>query len=207
MPRELHVGTFFLFGALALFVIVSVSAPTWSTLGFLKVNYNANGSNIQLVFGTLGYCVREPTITHCSNSHVGYDIAQLIASAGGQPFSSSTASTLNNLSKALVLHPIAAGITGLALLVALGAHRIGFIFASLIATVGWIVAVLALILDFVAFTIARRHINNTNIAGTNAEYSIAIWLTLAGYIMLFLGSITVWFGCFRERRMKSRYGY
>jgi len=207
MSSGFHVGTLFLFAGVSLLVIASVSAPVWHTMGFLKVNYSVGGSPIELVFGIFGYCVRGSTRTLCTSRHIGYNIAEIISSVGGQPFSSSTTTTLNNLTKGLILHPIGAGIAGIAFLVALGAHRIGFLFSSLIAAVAWIVVAVALVFDFVAFSITRRHVNNIKVAGTHATYGIAIWLTLGACVVLFLGAVTVCCGCFTDRRRKNRSRY
>jgi len=207
MSSGFHVGTFLLFAAVSLLVIISISAPVWHTIGFLKVSYTVDGTPLQFIFGTFGYCVRGPTGTLCSARHIGYDIAQLISSIGGQSFGSGTTTTLNNLTKTLILHPIAAGIAGIAFLIALCAHRIGFVFASLIASVAWIVVVVALILDFVAFSIVLRHVNDLKVAGAHATYGIAIWLTVAAFVALFLGAVTVCCGCFTDRRRKSRTRY
>ncbi|KAF9505212.1 hypothetical protein BS47DRAFT_563719 [Hydnum rufescens UP504] len=207
MSSGFHVGTLLLFAAASLLVIASVSAPLWHTMGFLKVNYRVGGSPIELVFGTFGYCVRGPTETLCTSRHIGYNIAEIISSVGGQPFSSSTTTTLNNLTKGLILHPIGAGIAGIAFLIALCAHRIGFLFSSLIAAVGSIVVAVAVVFDFVAFSIARRHVNDIRAAGTHATYGIVIWLTLGAGVALILGSVTVCCGCFTDRRRKHRSRY
>jgi len=197
-----QVGSLLLFVAFVLYIIVSASAPAWHTMGFLTVNYvdPSSSSSAQLHFGTFGYCLRDEAGTVCSRSHVGYDIVTLISAAGGQPFSSSTTTTLNNIIRALVLHAIAAAITGVAFTVSLGAKRIGFIFASLIATVAWVLGLLAIILDFVAFSIVRRHVD---VPGMNSQYSTAIWLAVVAFLLAFLGSIILAFGRIEERRKQT----
>lgn len=69
-------------------------------------------------------------------------------------FSASTYSKLHALTGALILHPIAAGLTFLAWFTAMGAHRIGFLCSSFIAFVAWFATLLALILDFVMFEVS-----------------------------------------------------
>lgn len=71
--------------------------------------------------------------------------------------SSSTATAVHNLSRALILHPIAAGVAFLSFLTALASHRIGFLFSSLIAMVATVITLVALIIDFVNFEVNSNH--------------------------------------------------
>jgi len=68
--------------------------------------------------------------------------------------SSGTATTVKNLSRAFILHPIAASIAFLSFLTALASHRIGFLFASLIAMVATTITFIAMIIDWVAFGVS-----------------------------------------------------
>jgi len=63
MAQGFHIGTFLLFVALVLLIIVTVSSPVINDIGFLKVTLSngttANPSSV--TFGTLGYCVLDST--------------------------------------------------------------------------------------------------------------------------------------------------
>ena len=81
-------------------------------------------------------------------------LAKVMTAIDGTTFGSKTNTTIHNLSRALILHPIAAAITGIAFLLALCAHRIGFIVAALVAAVAFIVTLVALVIDFVMFAVS-----------------------------------------------------
>lgn len=69
-------------------------------------------------------------------------------------FSNTTATSVHNISRALILHPIAAAVSLLAFLTALISHRIGFLFSSLIGGVATLITLIALILDIVNFSVS-----------------------------------------------------
>jgi len=205
MAAQFHIGTFFLFVAFVLLLIVSVSAPVWKDLGFMKVTVLPNSSEgTRALFGVFGYCVKGAGINQCSKAGIGYRLGDIVRGLDHTNFRSSTLSTLHGLTGALILHPIAAGLTFLALLTALGAHRIGFVCSSFIAFLAWIVTLLALILDFVMFDIVKRNVNNSKLSGSKAQWSSAIWLVLSAFIILFFGSITICCGCLTDRRNSRR---
>jgi hypothetical protein len=125
----------------------------------------------------------------------------VVSAATGTAYSSSA---LKHLTSALVLHPVAAGLAFIAFLVALFAHRIGFIFASFLAAIAWVVALVLLVVDFVVFGSVRHHVNGSGAA--TASFGVAIWLVVAAFVTLFFGSFITCCGCFTDRRhRKSRY--
>ncbi|KAJ7153564.1 hypothetical protein C8R43DRAFT_1106776 [Mycena crocata] len=199
MSAHFHIGTFFLFVAMILLVVASISAPTVSSINFLSVTA-LNGSTVN--FGSLGFCVSMEEGNSCSPTAVAYRIADEIAALGFEPFSSVKAASLHGLTGSFVLHPIAAGISALAFLMAVCSHRIGYLFAALVAFVAFAIALVVLIIDFVVFGFVKSHVNDGN--NDNAAYGTAIWLVLAATIILFFGSITTCFACFHTHRRKSR---
>ena len=73
MEPGFHIGTFFLFVALLLLIFVSVSAPVWKDLGFMKITGLPNFENgVSVVFGVFGYCIKEAGVNECSKASVGY---------------------------------------------------------------------------------------------------------------------------------------
>lgn len=85
-------------------------------------------------------------------------MARIVANMNNTRFSNGTATTVHNLSRALILHPIAAAVSFLAFLTALASHRIGFLFSSLIAGVATLITLIALILDLVNFSVSNRFV-------------------------------------------------
>jgi len=86
----------------------------------------------------------------------------------------------------LVLHPIAAGLAGLAVLFGLcGAaySRVGTIFMTLTATLALLVTLVVWVIDMVLWGIARSRFRDV---GARAQYGNANWLTLGALVALIL---------------------
>jgi len=162
-------GLFFCFAACVLLIFVSVSAPTWNAISFL--NIFANGRSIH--FGCFGY-----TGTH---AHLGYNFDPSIV--GINDLSNGV---VHNLTFLMILHPIAAGLAGLAVLFGFcgaGYHRAGTVIMSLLAGLATLVTTIVWIVDMVLWGIARDRFRDHGVA---AQYGNANWLTLGALIALFL---------------------
>jgi len=140
-----HIGTFLLLVASILLLISTISAPVINSISFLKVHTPAGRET----FGALGYCTTSNT---CSKSHIGYDIAAIISSSSGTTYKNGA---LENLTKALVLHPVATGVAFIAFLIAAGSHCVGFLFASIIAAIAWVITLVLVVIDFSLFGAAK----------------------------------------------------
>jgi hypothetical protein len=116
---------------------------------------------------------------------------------------------IHNLTDALILHPIGAGLAGLALIFGLcGAsyHRAGTVFMALFAALATLVTLLAWIFDMVLFGIARTQFRH---AGLQADYGNATWMTLGALVALVAGFCTSACGVFgsyrRSRTNRNNY--
>ncbi|KAG5643449.1 hypothetical protein DXG03_000922 [Asterophora parasitica] len=180
-------GLFFCFAATALLVIVCVSVPTWNAVSFLNVGTGEN----QIRYGVFGYTG--------STVGIGYNFQV----PGAENLNTTT---IQNLTKALVLHPVAAGLAGLAFLFGIcGAsyHRVGTILMALLSGLAAVVTLAAFAVDMALFGITRNRIRD---AGQPASYGIANWLTLGALVALLLGFCASACGVFgRYKRRKDTY--
>ncbi|KDQ57590.1 hypothetical protein JAAARDRAFT_156382 [Jaapia argillacea MUCL 33604] len=182
-------GLFFCFAAMVLLIIVSVSAPKWEAIRFLHVTAGARAIN----FGVFGYTG--------TGIHVGYTFDPAIL--GFNVPSRLNDHIIHGLTGALILHPIAAGLSGLAVLFGIcGAsyHRVGTVFMSLIAALATLATLVAWVIDMVLFGIARSQFRNE---GLGAQYGNATWMTLGALVALILGfcfSACGIFGHYRKKR-------
>jgi len=179
-------GLFFCFIATVLLVIVSVSAPTWNSVYFLRASFG----ELSYHFGVFGYTG--------SQVHVGYHFPSIVASK---------LSTVHHLTIALILHPIAAGLSGMALLFGLcgaGYHRSGTVLMTLSSSLAAIVTFIAFVLDLVLFSIARHEFRKFD---WSSQYGNAIWMTLAALIALLLGFCTAGCGIFGSYRRNRQTTY
>ncbi|KAJ7262202.1 pali-domain-containing protein [Mycena haematopus] len=165
-------GLFFCLTATVLLMVVSVSAPAWDKISFL----NAGAGSATVRFGVFGY-----TGTH---TRIGYRF-----NPSSLDFNDHALHTpvFLNLTRTLILHPIAAGISGLAFfcgLCGVFGHRAGTAVMALSAALATIISLMAFLFDMVLFGIARRQFREQ---GIPSQYGNACWLTLAGLVAILLG--------------------
>ncbi|GAA5984052.1 hypothetical protein JCM5350_005005 [Sporobolomyces pararoseus] len=182
-------GTFALFAAMALLIVASVSSPIWDSVGYLKGEIQGQG----ITFGNWGWC----TSAACTSAKLGYPRNFISQLTGSQNIASET--VLRNLSYTLILTPIAAGITFIALLFALGTHLVLGILGSLAALLAFIVTIVALGLYLGLFIVTRNRINGLGLANTHVGISSMIWLVVAAAGCQLWATITV---CFTRSRRK-----
>ncbi|KAK0502878.1 pali-domain-containing protein [Armillaria luteobubalina] len=191
MPASAAIpGLFCCFAATVLLVFVSVSVPTWNSVYFLQAGAGSSATR----FGVFGFTGSPITI--------GYDF-----NTAGFNSSSLNTTVITNLTKTLILHPIAAGLAGLAFLFGIcGAsyHRAGTVLMSLLAALATLVTLVAWVIDMVLFGIARNHFRNQNVS---AQYGNACWLTLGALVALLLAFCASACGVFGSYRKKRRDAY
>ena len=114
-----------------------------------------------------------------------------------------SSSTVHNLTFTLILHPIGAALSGLAVIFGIcGAeyHRSGTVLMALSSSLAALVTLVAFVLDLALFSIARHEFRKL---GWSSDYGNAIWLTLGALVALTLGFCTSAvgiFGSYRRRR-------
>jgi len=121
----------------------------------------------------------------------------------GTAFSDYARDTTRVLTKVMILHPIATGVTFIAFVLSLGAGVVGSFLAALVALLAFLVTVVVLITDFVLFSIIRSNVNDAN-TGAEAFYSTALWTLLAAAVCTLLGTVVVFFTCCSGRLHKRR---
>lgn len=157
---------------------------------------------------------------------IGYDAVGVLTSIDNTQFGDAQRNTINGLTRAMILHPISAGLAFIAFLVSAGAGFLGSFLASGVAFVAWIVTLVIMAIDLSIFgvrvslvlqlasltpslvQVLRNHVNS-NGNGNYAEYSTGMWTCIAAMACLFLGSLIVLFTCCSARhvRQKDRRGW
>lgn len=195
-----HIGVLLLLAASVLLLITTITAPVVNHLSILKVHLG-NGDTVN--FGTFGYCTFSSQGEFCTKSHIGYSPVPYLASLGAGNYGSASKDTADALTRVMILHPIACGLAFLAFLTGVGASWIGSICASILAAIAWLVTLVVLITDFVAWGIVKKKVNDDGTS--HATFEEGIWTLLAAFVVLFFGSIIVLFSCCSGRR-KNRAG-
>jgi hypothetical protein len=110
--------------------------------------------------------------------------------------------TIHNLTYTLILHPIAAALSGIAVLFGVCGseyHRSGTVLMALSSSLAALVTLIAFVLDLVLFNIARHEFRKL---GWSSQLGNAVWLTLGALGALALGFCTSTFGIFGSYRRR-----
>ncbi len=121
----------------------------------------------------------------------------------GTKFSTAAQATVDGLTRAMILHPIACALAFIAFLASCGAGVIGSLVGASIAGIAWILTLVVMVIDFSIFGVVKKHVNNDK-SGSHAYYSTGMWTVLAAFILLLLGMFIVLFTCFSARKEKKR---
>jgi len=186
-------GLFFVFAACVLLIFVSISAPVWDKIYFLTVT--AGGKTTH--FGVFGYTGTRKAIGY------GFDSGII-----GVNTSNLNTTTLLNLTKSLILHPIAAGLSGIAFIFGLcGAayHRVGTILMAITAGLAFIITLIAWVLDMALWGIVRDRIRDSEGTKSAAQYGNANWITLGAVVALAFAFCAGFCGSFGRYRSRSSY--
>jgi len=123
----------------------------------------------------------------------------------GTRFSDYADDTTRALTKVMILHPIACGLNFIAFMLALGAGFVGSLFASIIALLAFLTTAVAVIIDFVLFSVVRSNVNDRgDQTGAYAYYGAAAWTTLVSAICSLIGTVVVFLTCCSGRLHKRR---
>ncbi len=196
-------GTILTLAAAILLALVTISTPIIKSIYFLEATVGGGGSqNGETAhFGTLGYCIGNT----CSGTTLGYEFNpnQLLGITIGGQYSSTV---IKGLTYTLILHPIALAFAVVAFLLGLISHCREFssnCFGTFVTGIGAFITVVAFSLDLALFIVAKKRIDSIN--GASASLGMAIWMTLAAWILLFLAGCTFSCGiCGRRRRNRVK---
>jgi hypothetical protein len=164
MFRWLHyIGVAFLFISALLLLITTISSPVIGDIAILKVMLT-NHTDIRhssVTFGSFGHCVLDvPPVTTdqdlCFPKSIGYKPAVIMSEIDGPTFNKADTGTVDALTNAFVLHPVACALAFIAAVVALGGVA-GSLVGLLIATVAWVITVVVMAIDFAVFGVSCPH--------------------------------------------------
>lgn len=199
---------FLLFAATVLLLITTISAPIINNISLLRVNLNPDSPSAQpsVSFGTFGYCILNGLSGNsndvCTKSHIGYSPAEVISQVDATSFEVIADGTSESLTRVMVLHPIACGITFIAFLLSCGAGIVGSFVGAMVAFLAWVLTLIALATDLSLFGIIKHHVDNDT--ESSANFGAGIWCLVGAFVALFLGMIIVFFTCCAARRDKRR---
>ncbi|KAH9944276.1 pali-domain-containing protein [Epithele typhae] len=176
--------------ATILLAVVSFNVPIIKSIYFLKATMTVNGVTGSVLLGTLGYCLDLPNNQTCSSPSVGYqlDINDLLGNNTGIEIPEVV---VKWITYALVLHIVALVLAGISSIFGLLAHvrEMSMAYCSTcVSGFAASVALIAFIFDIVLFYLTKSRVTAVN--NGKAEFGLALWLTLAAWVLLFFA------GCF-----------
>ncbi|PNY22580.1 Uncharacterized protein TCAP_07094 [Tolypocladium capitatum] len=200
-----HIGSALLLLATVMLLVVDVTAPVVGSLAIMRVNLGSGVPGSQVTFGTLGWCHRGLRGgDQCSPRHIGYNPAQVMTRIDGTHFTTAAENTTAGLTRAMVLHPMATALCFIAFVLCLATGIVGSLLATFSSLLAFVFTIIAMICDFVSFSIIRHDINSNGRRGSRAEWGPAIWLMVVAAIFTLSASVIVFITCCAGRSKKSR---
>jgi len=217
------------FLAFLLLLLVSLSVPIIKSIYLFRLSANVSSSLFRsgvsgsVKFGVWGYCVSAINVAvvgidrttngQCSKTHLGYTFDSTVADA-------LHADELENLisrttTAALVLHPIAAGLAFLTLLISLfilrrgsnGTSRIPSLITLGVGSLATFLTTVVFLIDVIVVAVVRKRVHNATDGDLNLVWGNAVWMTLGATVALWLAMIGACCGVFAcgQRRKRTTY--
>ena len=92
---------------------------------------------------------------YCSKKTVGYQAASIATDADGTSFSLAAHDSVDGLTNAMILHPIACAVAFIAFLLSIGAGVVGSLLGSLVGALAWVITLVAMAIDFSIFGVCH----------------------------------------------------
>ncbi|KAL7917550.1 actin cortical patch SUR7/pH-response regulator pali [Trichoderma austrokoningii] len=198
-----YFGTVLLLAATALLIVISVTAPVVNDLSILKVDFAGSNAVDRITYGTFGYCIIHSNGPDtCTSSHVGYDATAALAQVTQVSFSKADRDSTKVLTRVLILHPIAAGLTFLAFLLCLGTSFLGSFVASLFSFLAFVATLVAMACDFAAFGIIKHAVNVHGPNNVVARWGPTVWCILVAAVLTLIATVLVFITCCAGRSKK-----
>jgi len=210
--------------AFLLLLLVSISLPVTRSITYFSLTANfdvgaiSTGVSGGVSFGNWGWCTTPLVVEvlgfdrtepgECSNAKIGWTIDQrLVDLLHLQGLEDAVNS---GLTVALILNPIACGVTFLTLLCVLWfawkQSRLSAIIGVCIGLLAAILTTIAFIIDIVVMTLVKKNVENIS-SNFHVTYGQTTWMTLAAMILIWIGIIVFCIAGFRGRRVRRKETY
>ncbi|KAM6498635.1 SUR7/PalI family domain containing protein [Amanita muscaria] len=186
--------------------LASFSVPYLQSIYFLKASISVDGFSGDVTFGTLGYCLQLSNGTTCSKPSIGYEL-DINSLVGNNLPVQIPQVAVKWLTYVLFLHVVALVLSAGSAFFGLLAHVREMSMtccSTFVSGFAATVALVAFIFDLVLFFVAKSRISSV---GT-ASIGVAVWLTLAAWILLFFSGCFFTLGrCCINRRSRGLDGW
>ncbi|KAF9813678.1 hypothetical protein IEO21_05449 [Rhodonia placenta] len=206
MGKALHLpGIFFLFSAFVLLLLVSISLPYLTVFDFARVHFNEGGP---ISIGSDSNAVSQLRVRIRADCWYEASSGRRACSAAGYAYNttmyagSTRADSITiraSWTRGLAIHPVAAGMSLIALLFSLSAHMTARLLAALAAFLASIITLIAFATDIALFAYVKEKASKLDGTTTTTDTAPAFWMTFAAMLLLWLASSMVCIGRRRDR--------
>ncbi|KAJ6452865.1 hypothetical protein C8R47DRAFT_997959 [Mycena vitilis] len=198
MARAFYLsGMAFLFCALVLSFLSSISLPYLPALDFTRVRFAKgffSGSDTlqEVRWGIWGPCVYDGN-DHRTCVHTGHGYTIPIRTLDGQEVDIGASWT-----RGLAIHPVATAVVAIAFGFAASKMEHGPLIASLTSFLAATILLIAFAIDIALFAFVHHEIGKLDNVDANVNAGSAFWMTLVSLIFVLLAGCTVCFGRRKE---------
>jgi len=201
---------FFLFAAFVLLLLVSLSVPIIHPIFLFKLAFNISvgafnaNANAAVDVGLWGYCVSAINANiegfsdnkgaQCSPSHVGYTFEPSLLNI--LHINTNTSNIITKaITAALVIHPVACGLTFLAMIFALTigcrnvVSRVFSAVTMILALLAALLSTIVFVVDIVFVVLTRNRIRDATNGEITLNWGNAVWMTLGAAIALWAATV------------------
>jgi hypothetical protein len=191
-------GIVILFCAFILSLLVAVSLPALPALDIVRCHFatdafTTDGSMKEIRFGVWAYCYYDQT-GHRTCIDQGHGYAVNLTTTDSKSVTIGPGAT-----RGLAVHPVAAGVTFIALLFSLSSHVTLALFASLLSFIAALLTLIAFAIDIALYIIVHDRVQRLQDGQTRSVAAPGVWITLVSLILLLMAVCTGWFGRRRSR--------
>ncbi|KAJ7508762.1 pali-domain-containing protein [Mycena galericulata] len=198
MSRAFYIsGTVFLFCALVLSFLSSISLPYLPALDFVRVNFGSSISSGSATLSEVRWGIWGPCIYNGNGDrtcvHTGHGYEFLLETREGQKEIIGASWT-----RGLAIHPVATGFVAIAFGFAVSKYEHGPLVASLTSFLAAVVLLIAFAIDIALYADVHHQVGKLNDVQGNVNAGSAFWMTMVSIILVLLAGCSVCFGRRKE---------
>jgi len=198
-------GVVILLCAFVLLFLTSISLPHLTAMDITRTHFNGQGSPsssdaaiTQIRFGIWAYCYESDGKMMCNKTGHGYTV-------GLRGTDGSSITIGSRWTRGLAVHPIAAGVTFVALLFSFSTHMTMTLFASMLSFLAAAITLIAFAIDIVLFAYVKTQMKKLSDVDENTLTGPGFWLTFVSFILLLIAGCTVCIGRRKNSTHDSSY--
>ncbi|KIY48603.1 pali-domain-containing protein [Fistulina hepatica ATCC 64428] len=200
-------GIIILFGAFVLNLLVSLSLPYLTDIDITRAHFNESVVSVNTDIRSIRLGVWSACEYNANDTKTCYPARNAYSVSISETDSNNTKESItigSAWTRGLAIHPVAAGVTFVALLSSFSTHITVTLISSLLSFFGALVTLIAFAVDIALFVYFRHEASRLN-AGSDTKPGPGFWMTLVAFILLLLAGCTVCFGRRRQRMSSAAY--